>query len=240
MKINNMNEIVIIIPSYNPNKKLIEIVERLNDKVSKQIIIINDGSKTESNIYFENLSKKATILVNNINKGKGYSLKKAMNWFLKNEENILGVITVDADGQHSLKDINRIAKKLKENLDNNQEKIILGARNFKQKNVPLKNKIGNIINSYIMQKSKKIKIKDTQTGLRGIPAKYLNELSQLEGDRYEYEQNMLLYIIDKKIPFEELDIETIYNKENRTHYRTIQDTYKILKTYHWGRVKSSQ
>ena len=157
-----------------------------------------------------------------------------------NKKNILGVITVDADGQHSLKDINRIAKKLKENLDNNQEKIILGARNFKQKNVPLKNKIGNIINSYIMQKSKKIKIKDTQTGLRGIPAKYLNELSQLEGDRYEYEQNMLLYIIDKKIPFEELDIETIYNKENRTHYRTIQDTYKILKTYHWGRVKSSQ
>ena len=142
-----MNRLIVIIPSYNPNKELIEIVEMLNDKVSKQIIIINDGSKPENSIYFENLSKKATILVNNINKGKGYSLKKAMNWILKNKENILGVITVDADGQHSPKDINKIAKRLKENSDNNQEKIILGARNFKQKNVPLKNKIGNIINS---------------------------------------------------------------------------------------------
>lgn len=226
-----MNKIIVIIPAYNPNKELIKIVKSINNQKNKEIIIINDGSKKEKEEIFEKITNKSTILTNNTNKGKGYSLKKAITWVWENKQDIIGIITADADGQHSIKDINKIAEKLEENNKNNDEKIILGTRNFNQKKIPLKNKMGNIINSYLLKKKTKVKIKDTQTGLRGLPLKYLSRLKSLEGNRYEYEQNMLLYMIKEKIPFEEIDIETIYNKNNKSHFNTINDTYKIIKTY---------
>ena len=42
-----MEKIVIIIPAYNPDRQLVNIIESLMGKY--QIIVINDGSKSECN-----------------------------------------------------------------------------------------------------------------------------------------------------------------------------------------------
>ena len=69
-----------------------------------------------------------------------------------------------------------------------------------------------MISSYIFKKKSGVIIKDTQTGLRGIPKKYLREVQEVKGEGFEYEQNMLKNIVTNNIEYEELEIQTIYNK----------------------------
>ena len=223
-----MGKIVIIIPAYNPNERLVELVEKINT----EIIVIDDGTMKKRAYIFKKISLSAIVLCNKENKGKGYSLKKGFKYVEDNfqEDDIIGVITVDADGQHSVEDIQKIIYKMKENYYKNKEKIILGNRNFKKKGIPIKNKIGNIISSYIFKKKNGIYVKDTQTGLRGIPIKYLQEMQKITGEGFEYEQNMLKKIIKNNIPYEEIEIETIYHKNNATNFKILKDSYKIIKS----------
>lgn len=218
--------IAVLIPAYNPNEKLIELVDKISNEVTSRIVVVNDGSNSRS--VFERIKNNCIVLENRINKGKGYSLKKGLNWILEQENGIIGIITVDADGQHAIKDIKNIATKLEENHRKNKQKIILGIRDFSEENVPIKNKLGNKITANIFRKKTGVEIKDTQTGLRGIPIKNIKEFIYLEGNRYEYEQNMLIDIIQKDIPFEEVHISTIYNK-SKSNFNVIIDSYKIIK-----------
>lgn len=218
--------IAVIIPAYNPDEKLIKLVNEINNEITNKIIVVNDGSKSKK--VFEKIENKCEVLENMINKGKGYSLKEGLTYVLKQENDFIGIITTDADGQHSVKDIKNIAKELEEDYRKNNEKIILGTRDFDKENVPIKNRLGNKITANILEKKTGIKIKDTQTGLRGIPIKYIEELINVKGDRYEYEQNVLIYIIEKHIPYKELSIDTIYNK-SKSNFNVVIDSYKIIK-----------
>lgn len=222
-------EIAIIIPAYNPNNKMVEMIKQLKEKYD--IVVIDDGSEEKHKKYFKECEKDIILLTNEKNQGKGFSLKKGIKEIEKTLlEDIIGVITADSDGQHRVEDIIKIAEKMKQNAKNKNEKIILGNRNFKQKKIPIRNKIGNIIMTYLVKRKTGIKIKDTQTGLRGIPKEYIKEIKSIKGNRYEYEQNVLLKILEIKIPIEEIEIETVYQKGNKSYFRRIKDSYKIVKT----------
>jgi putative flippase GtrA len=53
---------------------------------------------------------------------------------------------------------------------------------------------------------------------------------EVEGDRFEYEMNMLLDAPKNKIKIEEETIETIYEDNNSgSHFNTIKDSYRIYK-----------
>ena len=68
-------------------------------------------------------------------------------------------------------------------------------------------------------------LKDTQTGLRGIPREICVEYLQLFGERFEYEINMLIKQIEKEIPIYEIPIKTIYIDGNsETHFRPLKDS----------------
>ena len=75
-----------------------------------------------------------------------------------------------------------------------------------------------------------IRLSDTQTGLRAIPMCYLPAFCRIEGERFEYETNMLLKMKRRGIPFSEQMIETIYEDENAgSHYNTVKDSWRIFK-----------
>ena len=99
----NKKKYTIIIPSLNPNEKLIKLVNELIDFGMNDIIVINDGSSVEYDKIFNNLPKEVKLLKHSINKGKGEALKTAIK-----EVNSDGFITVDADGQHKVSDVIKI------------------------------------------------------------------------------------------------------------------------------------
>lgn len=215
--------IAIIIPAYNPNEILAEIVDNLKKSEYTKIIVINDGSENDE--IFKKIERKVTLLTHDKNLGKGVALKTAFEYCLKNMKNLKGVITVDADGQHLIQDINNVCDTFLKNKDS----IILGSRDFSKSNIPIRSLIGNKIIRYVFRKKTKIKIKDTQTGLRAIPFQYLERFSNIKGERFEYEINMLLYATKHCIKILEKNIETVYIEGNKTSkFKIVKDSIKVL------------
>jgi exopolysaccharide biosynthesis protein len=139
---------------------------------------------------------------------------------------VIGIVTADADGQHTPADILKVVKELAAS-----DTIVLGTRDLSSADVPLTSKIGNLFSAiYYKMKTGKI-LKDTQTGLRGIPAKYFDFALSIEGDRYEYEMRFLEQMNEENIEYCTVEIETIYEKDRVTHFRTVSDSYTIYKSF---------
>jgi len=189
-------------------------------------MVINDGSINNLEI-FEKLKniKECILLEYQINKGKGYALKYGIKYYLDNLKEFKGIITVDCDYQHIPKDIKNISLKLLENLD----KVILGSRDFNLSKVPISNKLGNKMTSFVFKILYKRKINDTQTGLRGVPNMYLPLCIETLGNRFEYEMNMLIDFTKSNINILEVPIQTIYYSKKESKFNKIVDSIKIYK-----------
>lgn len=212
---------IVLIPAYEPDDKLIQIVNKLyKDYI---VVVVNDGSSDKR--IFEQLEEKCTILTHNVNKGKGEALKTGLLFIKNNYDEKDSVITVDADGQHKYEDIINILNII----ELNEEALVLGVRTF-GKGTPLRSIIGNKITARIFKHYLKYDLVDTQTGLRGFKVSLIPFLLDIEGSRYEYEMNVLIQSIKKGIPFIQIPITTIYLDNNRnSHYKTIKDSYRIYK-----------
>lgn len=223
-----MKEPYILIPALNPNRDLVEYIRKLIEKGFQHILVINDGSREDCNAIFHEIEaiKGCTVFRHAVNLGKGRALKNGFNFFLnlKDVSNYSGVITVDSDGQHSVDDVEKMAY----SLEQHPESLILGCRNFSLEHVPKKSSFGNKITCRVLRLLYGIKLKDTQTGLRGFPTNIIPKFIQLFGERFEYETNMLIEVALKKIPVVEIDIQTIYIDNNsETHFRPLKDSWAI-------------
>ena len=222
----DLSKISVVLPSLDPDEKLIAVIDGLLEYGFSDIILVNDGSKPENLHYFTDLAAQHSeihLLHHEVNKGKGAALKTAMRHILENMPDCSVAVTADADGQHLTKDIIATAMASVE-----QGNVVLGVRDFNDPNVPSRSKMGNQITCGVFRLFFGMKIQDTQTGLRAFPRKYLEEILKAKGDRYEYETNMLFIINRKQIPLSEVKIETVYIEENKSsHFRVVRDSIRI-------------
>lgn len=215
----------IIIPSLSPDERLITLVEELKKEGFVRILVVNDGSSEAYDSYFEKVQELgAEVACHVVNQGKGRALKTAFHYVLQNWRDCTGVVTIDSDGQHAVRDIIRCGQRLLEKPDT----LVMGCRDFKQDNVPFKSSFGNILTSKVMQLLVGIKVSDTQTGLRAMSMETARRFLSVSGERFEYETNMLLCCKEAGIPIEEVSIETIYYEGNKsTHFRPLQDSLLV-------------
>ncbi|MBC8060361.1 MAG: bifunctional glycosyltransferase family 2/GtrA family protein [Clostridiaceae bacterium] len=213
----------ILIPAYEPSKRLINLIYDLIDICDYHIVIVDDGSGEEFKYIFDTATRLGcTILTHEKNKGKGVALKTGFK-YIKETKEAVGVVTADCDGQHLPKDIVRIAEAIKER--NNS--IVLGTRRFVGK-VPFRSRLGNSLTRTIFSFASGAKVYDTQTGLRGLSFQMLEWLCEISGDKFEYEMNMLLEASPAGYSFQEIDIETVYLEENKSsHFRPFKDSFRI-------------
>lgn len=225
-----MLEQVIIIPSYQPSESLILFAKNLTDSFNK-IIVVDDGSGWEYKDIFQEIENIAgiTVLRHAMNQGKGRAIKTAFNYCL-NCSNFCdrgGVITVDGDGQHVIEDIKNVAVVLS---DSDENSIVLGVRKFDKKHVPFRSRFGNNVSKVIYRYACGINVTDTQTGLRGFHYSQIPLMLSVEGERYEYETNMLISFKDHAFKIIEIPIQTIYEEGNKSsHFNPITDSIKIYR-----------
>ena len=216
---------VILIPAYEPDLRLINLISELKANSDANILIVDDGSgKDYSSIYKNAKDLGCHILFHQKNLGKGRALKTGFAFILENTNEKDGVITADADGQHRVKDILNLLPLITPN----SNKIALGERKFSGK-VPIKSTIGNSISRGIFTMTSGESLFDTQTGLRGFPIEMLPWLLSISGERFEYEMNMLLYAKEAGYGFSQVEIDTVYTKSNKsTHFRTFSDSVRVM------------
>lgn len=223
----DLSKISVVLPSLDPDEKLLAVIDGLLEYGFKDIILINDGSKPENMHYFETAAThpEVHLLHHEVNKGKGAALKNAFHWFLENRPDFLGVVTVDGDNQHHPEDTRACVEKMVQT-----GRIVLGCRDFSLPHVPARSKFGNNFTCSVFRFFVGMKISDTQTGLRAFPRDVLSAMCAVSGDRFEYETNMLLAMKDQGLVHEEVKIRTVYIEENKSsHFRTFRDSWRIYR-----------
>lgn len=228
--------VTIVVPSYEPDEKLCQVVDGLLAAGFQDILLVNDGSHDEHLQPFRDAASRpgVTVLTHEVNRGKGRAMKTAFEWCMKNRPEIDGVVTVDGDNQHQPKDVLACAQAMVRQPD----RVWLGVRDFSLPHVPPRSRMGNNITRFIMKLACGVSVSDTQTGLRAIPAQLLPLMDRIEGERYEYETQMLLSLRSEGVAMGEVVIDTVYIEDNQTsHFNPLKDSWKIYKIIfrHMGR-----
>ena len=223
-----LRDLAIVLPSLDPDDKFDAVVAGLAERGFQHIVIVDDGSGAERQCHFEKAAAYpcCRVLHHGVNKGKGRALKTAFAYVLEELPRVRGVITIDGDGQHLPEDILACGERMLREGD----KVVLGCRDFDQPGVPPRSVAGNKTTSRMFHLFYRIRLSDTQTGLRAIPRAYLELFTQIEGERFEYETNMLLQMKKKGIVFLEQPIQTVYDPEDySSHYNAVKDSWRIFK-----------
>ena len=221
-------KVAVILPSLDPDAKFTRVVEGLVENGFQHVVIVDDGSSAERQRFFEEAERhpECTVIHHGVNKGKGRALKTAFDHVRRELPELEGVITIDGDGQHLLPDIVACAERMLAEGD----KVVLGCRDFDAPGVPPRSVAGNKTTNRLFKLFYGITISDTQTGLRAIPARFLDRFCEMEGERFEYETNMLLQMKKQHIVFVEQPIATVYDPEDySSHYNALKDSWRILK-----------
>lgn len=219
--------IPIIIPSLDPDSRLLPYCRELRQRTIEPIILVDDGSAEANRPIFENCKAEITditLLRHDVNRGKGRALKTAFKWVLEHYSDAIGCVTVDSDGQHLVKDVLRCMDAAQE--DSNA--LVLGCRVFTGDHVPWKSSFGNNWMKFLFLAVTGRKFMDTQTGLRVIPRAFMERLLEFPGERFEFETEMLLGM--DETPLVQVPIETVYEEGNKsTHFRPLVDSWKVVK-----------
>ncbi|WP_363472575.1 bifunctional glycosyltransferase family 2/GtrA family protein [Companilactobacillus musae] len=211
-----MLQIGVIIPALNPDEKLITLIQEITNKKNlnlpiTNLIIIDDGSDSDHDNIFDQLSKlaipKLTILHHKKNLGKGAALKTGFTFAQKHFPDLTGIATMDSDGQHTVEALNSCLKKFSLNPD----QLVIGVRHFTN-SVPFRSQFGNVLTSKLVRILTHQNISDTQTGLRIIPMTYTKDLISFPGNRFEFEFDMLLQAKKFNIKVVEQPIPTIISR----------------------------
>ena len=234
------NRYIALIPAYEPDKKIKGLIDELIEK-GFDIVVVDDGSGPDFAELFEELSRKATMLTHSENRGKGAALKTGLNYinkYMAYTESVLTpagavtvsgrdavIVTVDADGQHLPDDVRRVA----EIAALRHDALVLGSRALSE-DIPARSRFGNTVTRHVYSAATGIHIHDTQTGLRAFHRSLIPRLLKIEGDRYEYEINMLMQLASEGVPIIEERIETVYENNNSgSHFRTVRDSFRVYR-----------
>jgi len=219
----NLNKIAIIIPAYNEEKYIEETVKRCLE-VLPDVVVIDDGSSDLTN----SIAKKvgALVLKHKVNKGKGVALRTAFNFALEN--GFSGIITIDADHQHNVDEIQKFINFLsssKEDVD-----IILGNRMKNPENMPWIRYVANKFTSWLISKRSNTRIPDVQSGFRYISRKVLKNI-KTKSNRFEAEPELLLRASLKGYKIVSIPVSTIYYKNAISYVHPIKDALMFLKMF---------
>lgn len=221
---------IVLIPAYEPATDLVRLVRELRAADADTIVVIvDDGSSAAYAPVFTSAGAcGAVVLRCPVNRGKGAALKAGFALVVDaypGED----VVTADADGQHTVHDILRVADALRAEAGGRRSSLVLGCRRFDGA-VPWRSRAGNAASRGLFHAVAGWRLSDTQTGLRGIPAPMLAWLLTVPGDRFEYEQSVLLHLRPADFGCIEVPIATVYLAGNRSsHFRPVVDSLRVLR-----------
>lgn len=220
-KIEQINACVLI-PTYNNEKTLKNVIGGVLEQIpEKNLIVVNDGSTDSTDAILSDFEGRITILTNEVNRGKGFSLRKGFDY--ANQQGYDYVITMDSDGQHYPSDLTKMI----DECEKHPNTVLMGSRNMNQEGVPGKSSFGNKFSNFWFKVETLISLPDTQTGFRVYPLKPLKNM-RLFTTKFELEIEVIVRLAWKGVPFKPVPIDVKYDPDERvSHFRPARDFFRI-------------
>ena len=216
---------VVVIPAYEPNNNLVELVKELSFG-GYGVLVVDDGSGEKFQSVFEKVAlyPNTFVIKNEHNMGKGATLKHGISRLTEFFPECKIFITADADGQHRVEDIDRVKVELE-----NNARFVLTVRIRKGK-IPLRSRFGNDLSKFVYTILTGHYFTDNQSGLRGFTIGDVDWLKRVRGNKYDYELNVLFYADKQSIPITTIPIDAIYIDDNKdSHFSPVKDTILIYR-----------
>ena len=208
-----------VIPAYNSETTISEVVKRTRAEIDR-VVVIDDGSTDDT----ARLAKGAGADVLRVpkNRGKGNALRLAFCHALKKK--LDAIITLDADLQHDPSDIPKFIK----HYLTTGSRIVIGSRLTDKEKIPriryTVNRIGTYTFSWLINQP----VEDSQCGFRLYDRLVIGNF-QILNDGFEAEADLLLRAGKRGYKIGFVPIKTIYfpDRQSRSYYRPVKDTFRI-------------
>jgi UDP-N-acetylglucosamine---dolichyl-phosphate N-acetylglucosaminyltransferase len=197
----DISKCFVILPIYNEDKIIEEVIRDVKKCDFNNIIIVDDGS-TDNTDNILRKYKKLITLKHLINRGKGAAIKTGME-----AAKLLGadsVVTMDGDGQHNPEEIYKMAEYIDSGYD-----VVLGIRTKNKEVMPANKKFFNFFGNFFTWIIYGLWVNDSQSGFRAYSKKAI-QLIDTKNDRYEYDSEIIKEISWHKLKFIEIPIEVRY------------------------------
>jgi len=215
--------IAVLIPAFNAEYSLAELLHRLRNTIGNvQIIVVDDGSTDKTNEVAHSVG--AVVLSHDLNRGKGAALQTGFDYVCR-QTGIEFILTMDADLQHRPEEVPPfLLVQQKTNAD-----IVIGWRERIGTRMPVHRKLSNTITSLLVGIRTGVKIKDSQCGFRLVRRSVLEHV-HLESNGYEAETEFLIKAARRGCKIEFVPVQTIYGAEKSymTHWATTVNFIKVI------------
>jgi len=219
-----MPSVSVIIPALNEEKTIGNVIADTIDVMDSQnlpyeIIVVDDGSTDSTGRIASQY--KATLLINETNMGKGYSMRRG---FQEATGDI--IVTIDSDGEHQPKEIPDLLQPVFQGTDMVSGSRFLGnSRHFTTR----LNGIGNNLFNIAIMSLTGTQVTDSQSGFRAVKKEVLDAIS-LESSGYEIETEITIKSLRKGFTFQEKPITCHRRKFSNSKIKILRDGAKIAKT----------
>jgi uncharacterized protein (DUF2062 family) len=212
------------LPVYNNRETLHQVAAECRALVC-HVVVVDDGS-TDVVVRELLADLDVTVLVHGENRGKGEALRTASRFV--EEQGGVYMVTVDADGQHLPRDIEKFIAAVLED----DSAIVIGCRNFQTENVPFSSRFGRSFANFWLQVETGLQVADCQSGFRAYPVRHLNRL-KLRGSHYDFEAEVLARAAWAGLSLKMVPIDVIYPKaEDRvSSFRPLLDNLRLTHTH---------
>jgi len=216
-----MRKIVILIPAYNEESVIGEVLRDIQFAGYPNILVVDDGSADGT--YQQAQQVEGVIALRHfINRGKGAAVKTGIEGAKMLDASV--VVTMDGDGQHDPGDIDRMVKLVDDGYD-----VVLGTRVMDAATMPvwkiLANKSGNFFTWLLYG----LWVTDSQSGFRAFSRRAFESI-ETRTDRYEYDSEVIREISRHQLKFIEMPIAVRYTRYSQTKAtrQTLKNGLKTL------------
>ncbi len=212
--------ISIVIPAFNEEKNIGNVIDNLKEYGYKNIIVIDDGSKDKT--FEVASSREVEVLRHFINRGQGAALQTGMSYALLNGADI--IVHFDSDGQHRTEEIQRMILPI----INNQVEATLGSRFLSGQKLPFKRKLMLKAAIFTIWAFYGVKLSDAHNGFRAFSREAAKRVI-ITMDKMEHASEIVEEIHRKKIKYKEIPVNIIYTEESLKQGRKGQGNFDSMK-----------
>jgi len=210
-------KIFCIIPAYNEEKNINQVIAKVKPLVDK-IVIVDDGSTDKTRELAK--TQGAKVLSHIINRGQGAALATGNQYALANGADI--IIHFDADGQFLPEEIKDVIAPLQ----SGQADIVFGSRFLgKESNMPKFKKyviipLAHLVNKIFIGET----LTDPQSGFRALTRGGAKKI-KIEQDGMAHNSEIISQAFSHKLRIKEVPITVIYHNFGQR----LSGGFKIIK-----------
>jgi len=233
------DKILIFIPAYNVEKKIIKVIKKIPktvfNKYNIKILIIEDNSKDRSLMVIKKIIKKKinkakiNLISNKTNKGYGGVQKIAFNYAIK--KNFKYIIMLHGDNQYPADKILLLIRPLV----TNKFDAVFGSRMINsidalKGGMPIYKYIGNIVLTFLQNFLLSSNLSEFHSGYRSYKVSSLKKVKYKSNTNdFHFDTEIIIQFLKKKFKIKEIAMPTHYGDEI-SHLKSIPYGLNIVRT----------